>query len=104
MEVRPVYCKKLPFLKKLNAITIYPFIFYFEDPDTLSWFHALEDHEMQHIRDCRAKMDRYSKYLRWIGWLEFHIHWSGRIIRYGYKDNPYEVKGREASRNHDHDD
>jgi hypothetical protein len=71
------------FLRKswINGITIYPFIFFKRRPEEVT--DRLFRHEMEHIYQVQRE-----------GWFKFYVKYLYRNIKYGYKQNPYEVEAR----------
>jgi hypothetical protein len=76
MKVREVYCKRWFLNKNINAITLYPFIFY----NGLNPSTRLRNHEWHHIWQIKQ-----------YGVLKFYVVYLWYSVKYGYKNNPFEV-------------
>lgn len=93
MKIREVHLKwpfYLPFLSRMAAFVFYPFIVY--NPKSLKVqrerdFKVLRQHEWVHIDQVRRD-----------GILLMPLKYLYYLIRYGYKDNPYEVEARKLER------
>ncbi len=80
------YLIKSNLAKKLGnytAITIYPFIFSAIKPMS----EELRRHEEKHIEQWKRGW--------WIGFLIKYLYYN---LRYGYRNNPYEIEARKAER------
>ncbi len=81
MKIRIVYNSSMPFyLGGMDGITLYPFIFVGfpeNDPRTAK----LLKHELVHIEQIYRD-----------GFFKFYLTYIWYSIRYGYKNNPYEVE------------
>jgi hypothetical protein len=81
MRIREVICKKRWFLKKsIEAITLYPFIFFHGEPT-----NRTRSHEYIHVAQVRR-----------IGWLKFYILYFWYNFKLGYLLNPFEIEAREG--------
>ncbi len=78
MKLREVICKRWLLNKDVNAITLYPFIFYNGIPTV-----EVRRHELVHV----IQIER-------IGWLKFYALYLWYSIRKGYWHNPFEEEAR----------
>ena len=82
MKIREIQCKRWLLSKWIDAITIYPFIFY-NKPErfTQAQFKKLQKHEMVHIKQVED-----------LGWLKFYgsYLWASVVKRIPYRKNKYE--------------
>jgi hypothetical protein len=79
MEVKEVICKRWFLLKKYDAITLYPFIFYKGEPT-----ETTRKHEWKHVEQVRR-----------LGVAKFYLLYLFYIITLGYKKNPFEIEAYE---------
>lgn len=79
MRIREVFCKRWLLKKEVEAVTIYPFIFYRGIPTA-----EVRRHELVHINQIQK-----------IGWLKFYITYLWYSVKLGYRNNPYEKEARE---------
>jgi hypothetical protein len=75
---------RLPFLGAYAGMVIYPFMLFKRDQKDID--DRLFRHELEHIYQVQ-------KY----GWIKFYVTYIWYNIRYGYRENPYEVVAREAA-------
>lgn len=85
IKIKEIVCKRWFLPKKFVAITLYPFIFYHGQPT-----EAIRHHELVHILQVIR-----------VGWIKFHLLYLWYSIKYGYKNNPFEVEARETVAHHD---
>ncbi len=96
MKVKLRWNSKLPKLLGVDAITLYPYIFFKDSPNELG-SSILVRHEMEHVRQVRK-----------LGWFKFYSSYLVDIViglfKYGnygeaYEANKYEVEayGRQTT-------
>lgn len=82
MKIREILCTSWILPERVQAITIYPFIFY-NNPQRLSKpaFKKLQKHEMVHINQVED-----------LGWLKFYSSylWASVVKRIPSRENKYE--------------
>lgn len=78
---KPPYIYEITWLP-MKGITLYPFVFIRDKKN-----RKVKRHEDDHVDDIKAE-----------GWYIFYPKWFYYTIRYGYWNNPYEVKARKNSR------
>lgn len=84
MKVREIYDSRLArlFLPTwVNGITLYPWILYTLPKSCISTKTRI--HEWVHIEQVRR-----------VGWLKFYASYLYYQLRYGYRNNPWEVEAR----------
>ncbi|WP_020409833.1 hypothetical protein [Hahella ganghwensis] len=84
MKLRIKYRSWIPRLLGVDAVTIYPFIFFkhsVEQCKEASWFPKLFKHELIHVEQVRR-----------LGWWNFYVTYLWFQVAYGYKRNPFEVE------------
>lgn len=80
MKLREIICKRWLLAKNVQAITIYPFIFYHGIPTP-----EVRRHELVHVNQVLK-----------LGWFKFYSKYLWEWIRKGYKNISFE---KEAYRN-----
>lgn len=84
MNVRVIYNSSIPpMLANADGITLYPFVL-IAFPETDPRTPKLLKHEMVHVEQVRR-----------LGFLKFYILYVLYSIRYGYRNNPFEVEAYE---------
>ena len=79
MKIKEIWCKRWFLKRNIGAITLYPYVFYNKNHGTFRSSDKLEvvrRHEAIHVTQIRKMMDRYWKWLRFVGWLQ----WYGTYI------------------------
>ena len=91
MKIRHIVLKRWPFSKKRGAVTIYPVVFYKTEEKKVSDY----DHEMVHIGQAQAEIDKTNLVY---GWLKFHGSYIWKHVTRGYKNNKYEKEAVKAEK------
>lgn len=72
---------RLPFTNHIRGIVLYPWVLFRDKPEAVT--HTLARHEFEHVRQVRRE-----------GWLRFYLTYLFYQIKYGYRENPFEVEAR----------
>lgn len=81
-DIKEIICKRWILNDAIKGITLYPFIFYNGNPSD-----ELIKHEGEHINQIRIH-----------GVLKFYLRYIRYHFKYGYFNNPFEVKARQHSK------
>jgi hypothetical protein len=76
MKIYEIICKKWLLAKKIQAITLYPFIFYNGIPKSTTI-----KHEHVHIKQIQR-----------LGVIKFYITYLYYSMKHGYEGNPLEIE------------
>lgn len=72
---------KLPWNRGTAGFVFYPWVMFKRSPEEVT--DRLFRHEMEHVYQVQRD-----------GWFTFYLKWLFWTIRYGYRNNPYEVEAR----------
>ena len=82
MRIHHIVSPLITKICRCEAITLYPFIFYKDEPALVYWM----PHELVHVQQVKR-----------LGWFRFYISYIRWHFKVGYDANPFELEAVERS-------